>query len=521
MPLRLDGLTLTLTGAEKTLRRRIADRLGVPAGRVTSFRIARRSLDVRDRQRIRWVYSVVVQLADESEALRRLRGDRDVHLLLESEQPFAPPPLLRAMRPVIVGAGPAGLFAADALARRGAPPLVLERGRPVEQRDEDVRRLFTEARLDPESNICFGEGGAGTYSDGKLTTRIGHPLVRHVLQTFVDLGAPGDVLYDAAPHLGSDRLPGLVRAMRERLIQQGVEFRFDAKVTDVAIEDGRLRGLVLADGSTIEADAVLFAIGHSAADLVRALHRRGVAIEPKGFAVGVRIEHEQRVIDQMQYGRAAGHPRLPPATYRLTHRGPGGRGVYSFCMCPGGMILPSATDAGHLVINGGSNAARSGERANAALVVAVGPDDFGAEPLAGLAFREALEAQAASGEALRAPAQRVVDFLAGRTSRDLPPVSYPLGVAPANLHDVLPPLVREGLLNALRRWGARRRGFTGAGAVLVGVETRTSSPWRLVRNEQFESVNVRGLYVAGEGAGYAGGIVSSAVDGLRAALGIS
>ncbi len=521
MPLRVDGLTLTLSSNENTLRRRLAARLGVPLGRVTDWRIVRKSLDVRDRRRIRWVYSVVVQLTDEAEAARRLRGDREVRLVLESERPFVPPRLERALRPVVVGSGPAGMFAADTLARRGTPPLVLERGRPVETRDDDVRRLLDAGVLDPESNICFGEGGAGTYSDGKLTTRIGHPLVQHVLQTFVTCGAPGEIVYDAAPHLGSDRLPALVRAMRERLIEQGVEFRFGTRVTDLAIADGRVQGVLLADGSAIETDAVLLAVGHSAADFVRALAARGVALEAKGFAVGVRIEHEQAVIDRMQYGAAAGHPKLPPATYRLTHKGREGRGVYSFCMCPGGMILPSSTDTTHLVVNGGSNAARSGAKANAALVVSVGPDDFGSDPLAGLDYREVLEAAAVTTGSLRAPAQRVVDYLAHRASRNLPPVSYPVGVVPVDLNEMLPVPVRDGLHDALRRWGGKLAGFTGPEAVLVGVETRTSSPWRLTRTEQFESVNVRGLYLAGEGAGYAGGIVSSAVDGIRAALAMS
>jgi uncharacterized FAD-dependent dehydrogenase len=524
MPLRLDGLTLTLNSSEKSLRRRIADRLGVPPGRISGYEILRKSLDARDKNQIRWVYTLLVRATDEGDVLRQHRDDPKVQPLLETHEPVPAPPLERVHRPVVVGSGPAGLFAAEWLARRGAPPLVLERGRPVEQRDQDVRALLQDGALDPDSNICFGEGGAGTYSDGKLYTRIGDPLVRHVYETFVELGAPGHILYDAAPHLGSDQLPAYVRAFRQRLSDLGVEFRFGARATDVIVDDGRVQGVALADGRTIETDQVVLAVGHSAADLVRRLHERGVVVEAKGFAVGVRIEHPQRLIDRAQYGRAAGHPKLPPATYRLTHRSRERRGVYSFCMCPGGMILPSSTDAAHLVVNGGSHADRGGPFANAALVVAVGPGDFGDAPLAGLEFRERLEHAAAAmgdGARCRAPAMKVADFLRGRASAALPDSSYRPGLLPADLRALFPDFINEALHEALGVWHKRLKGFAGDEALLVGVETRTSSPWRLCRDDAYQSVGVRGLVVVGEGAGYAGGIVSSAIDGLRAVLALA
>lgn len=520
MPIRVDGITLTLNGAEKSLRRRIAARLEVPTGRIAAFRILRKSLDARDRRRMRWVYSVQAIAVDEMEILARYRDDPHVRGALEADQPLSTPRLEHAGRPLVIGTGPAGLFAADILARRGAPPLMLDRGQPVERRDDDVAALVHGGVLDPESNICFGEGGAGTYSDGKLYTRVGDPLVAHVYRTFVELGAPGDILYDGSPHLGSDRLPEYIRAFRTRLEERGVEFRFGRKVVDLIIDGGRVHGVKLADGAEIMSDLVFLAVGHSASDLVRTLQARGGKVESKGFAVGVRIEHPQGLINEMQYGAAAGHPKLPPATYRLTHQGPGGRGTYSFCMCPGGAVLPSGTDAAHLVVNGGSNAARSGTRANAALVASVGPDDFGTEPLAGLAFRERIEAAAAvaGGAGCVAPAQRVRDFVLGQTSATLPPTSYGPGVTSADLRAVLPAFVADGLVGALVTWERRMRGLAGERGVLIGVETRTSSPWRLVRDEHFHSVGVRGLVVIGEGAGYAGGIASSAVDGIKAAL---
>jgi len=300
-----------------------------------------------------------------------------------------------------------------------------------------------------------------------------------------------------------------------------VEFRFGAKVVDLIIEDGQVRGVTLADGSSIQTDRVLLAVGHSAPDFIRTLHRSGVSIEAKAFAVGARVEHQQQLINELQYGRAARHPKLPPASYRLTYQAQGRRGVYSFCMCPGGVILPSATDFDHLVVNGASRSQRSGPFANAALVVAVSPDDFGREPLAGLEFREHIESAAArisAPGALRAPAQRVPDFLEHRVSASLPPTSYGPGVAPAGLEEFFPAFVSMALKEALNNWGRKLPGFANSEAVLVGVETRTSSPWRLTRDENCQALGIRGLLVVGEGAGYAGGIVSSAVDGIKGAL---
>jgi uncharacterized protein len=518
MPIRVDGIKLALTDSHKSLRRRLAARLEVPNNRIAALQIIRKSLDARDKSRIHWVYTLQVIAADEMEILARFRDDPHVRAALDTNEPIQPPSLTRAQRPVVIGAGPAGLFAAQMLAEAGVPPIVLERGKPVERRNDDVAQLFKAGLLDPESNICFGEGGAGAYSDGKLNTRGNDPLIRYVYQTFIELGAPGNILHDAQPHLGSDKLPEYVVAFRHRLEDLGVEFRFETKVEDVVIEDGALRGLVLAGGEHLATDLVFLAIGHSASDLVGALAASGVTVEAKPFAVGVRVEHPQRFIDEQQYGRATGHPGLPPATYRLTHKGPGGRGVYSFCMCPGGVILPSGTEPDTVVVNGGSNSARSGPRANSALVVSVGPADFGEGPLDGLAFRRRLERAAAIAGPCVAPAQSVPDFLNGELGAHLPPTSYGPGVAPADLRAILPEFVSRALADALVVWDRRLRGFASGRAVLIGVETRTSSPWRIVRGEDFHAVGVRGLVPVGEGAGYAGGIASSAVDAVKAVL---
>jgi uncharacterized protein len=428
--------------------------------------------------------------------------------------------------PIIVGAGPAGLFCAWALLRRGVRSVVLDRGKPVSPRRRDVATLMREGQLDPESNMSFGEGGAGAYTDGKLGTRIHHPAVRTVVELFAHYGRVSRILAEGKPHVGSDVLPAAVAAMREDLERDGCTFLWNARVVDLEVAGGRIRGVRLADGRTIDSDRVVLAPGNSARELFELFASRDWPIEAKPFAAGFRAEHPQALIDRIQYGRAAGHPKLPPADYRLADnpRIEGeARGVFSFCMCPGGVVVPTPTEPGMQCTNGMSNSRRSSPLANAGVVVAVSPRDYAAEgftgPLAGLAWQRKWERRAydLGGGGYRAPAQRIVDYLAGRPGRPPGRSSYRPSLTHADLSVLYPPAVKAALRDGLRAFERRMRGYVSEEAVLIGVETRTSSPCRLVRGEDFHSPRLRGLYPAGEGAGYAGGIVSSAVDGLRVA----
>ncbi len=437
-----------------------------------------------------------------------------------------------ARRVVIVGDGPAGRFCAYQLARDGIPSIILERGRPVQPRRRDLKGLNRHGRVDADSNYCFGEGGAGTYSDGKLFTR-SHKRgdVRDVLEILVANGASADILVDARPHIGSNRLPAVITAMRARLEAVGVELRFGARVIGLDVDPARrVRGVTLAGGETVAGDAVVLAAGHSARDVFDLLVDHGVALEAKGFAVGVRLEHPQPLIDRIQYGRAAGHPRLPPASYRLAHE-VDGRGVFSFCMCPGGWIVPTATEPESVVVNGMSLSRRDSPHANAGLVVSVEPADVAAAgftgPLAGVELQRAIERAAfvAGGGALRAPATRLTDFLAGRGSTTVGPSSYLPGLAAGDIGELLDgagiDLARR-LRAGLRRFCSQLRGFATEDALLVGVETRTSCPIRIPRRpDRLSSPDLDRLYPAGEGAGHAGGIVSAALDGIRIARAIA
>jgi uncharacterized protein len=428
-----------------------------------------------------------------------------------------PPP-----RVVVVGSGPAGTWAALRLAEGGVTATVLEQGKPVQPRRHDLAAL-TRGRLEPRSNYCFGEGGAGTYSDGKLYTRSkDRDGVAAVIADLVRFGAPDEIAVDSRPHVGSNRLPKVLTALRAHLEGVGVTYRFETEVAGLRLERGRVRAVKLVGGDEVPADVVVLAVGHSARPVYEWAARAGLALERKGIAVGVRLEHPQPLIDRLQYGRAAGHPRLPPAFYELTTEGEG-RGVYSFCMCPGGWIVPAATEPGGVVVNGMSLSRRDSPYANAGFVVAVEPADLGpaaAGPLAGVAFQRAIERAAfeAGGGAFRAPAQRLGDFLAGRASVEVGASSYRPGLAATDMARVLPPVVAEALRAGLRRLGARLPAFLDAAALLVGVETRTSAPVRFPRDpETLVAAGAEGLYPVGEGAGYAGGIVSAALDGARVA----
>jgi uncharacterized FAD-dependent dehydrogenase len=447
----------------------------------------------------------------------------------EPDGPWSPPrpaPAWPAGKPaprvVVVGSGPAGTWAALRLAEAGVAPTILEQGKPVQPRRHDLAAL-TRGRLEPRSNYCFGEGGAGTYSDGKLYTRSkDREGVAAVIADLVRFGAPAEIAVESRPHVGSNRLPKVLTAVREHLARAGVAYRFEAEVSGLRVERGRVRAVVLAGGDEVPADVVVLAVGHSARAFYAWAGGAGLALERKGIAVGVRLEHPQPLIDRLQYGEAAGHPRLPAAFYELATEGEG-RGVYSFCMCPGGWIVPAATEPDGVVVNGMSLSRRDSPYANAGFVVAVEPGDYGpaaAGPLAGVEFQRAIEraAFAAGGGGFRAPAQRLGDFLAGRPSAEVGGSSYRPGTAPGDLGRVLPPFVATALRAGLRRLGERLPAFLHADALLVGVETRTSAPVRFARDaETLVALGLEGLYPVGEGAGYAGGIVSAALDGARAA----
>lgn len=523
--LRIGEVSLPLDHDEPALRAEVLRRLGVATGDLRLLRVVRRSHDARKRTDIRRVYTVDVELADEAAVLRAAR--RDPRIVPAPAGAYEPPPAAPAgcrERPVVVGTGPCGLMAGLALARAGYRPILLERGKPVRDRTQDTWDLWRRGTLHADSNVQFGEGGAGTFSDGKIYTQTKDPghRGRKVLEEFVAAGAPDDILVDAKPHIGTFRLVMIVERLRAEIESLGGEFRFRSCLESLDVRDGRTVGVGLADGTRLAARHVLLAIGHSARDTVERLHAAGVRMESKAFSIGVRIEHPQELIDRARFGRQAGHPALGPADYKLVHHAANGRSVYSFCMCPGGTVVAAASEPGGVVTNGMSQPGRDDRNANAALVVGVTPADFGGtSPLAGIAFQRQWERRAfeAGGGAYAAPAQRVADFLAGRASTAAGSVlpSYAPGVRWTDLATCLPPYVVEALREAIPAFDRQIRGFAMDDAVLTAVETRTSSPVRIPRDEGFESVGLRGLYPAGEGAGYAGGILSAGIDGLAVA----
>jgi uncharacterized FAD-dependent dehydrogenase len=525
--IRITELSLPLDYTSETLRRAVLLRLAIPAETLIDFTMFKRSYDARRKNSaVSFICIVDVTVREESAVLQRLARDRHVGIAPDmSYHPVAQACSQLKERPLIVGFGPCGLFAALLLAQMGFRPIVLERGREVRRRTRDTWALWRNNTLTPESNVQFGEGGAGLFSDGKLYSQIKDPKFygRKVLHEFVRAGAPPEILHVSKPHIGTFRLTGVVSTMREEIISLGGEVRFESKVTDVLIEDGQLEGVILENGDALRSRHVVLAPGHSSRDTLRMLEQRGVYLEAKPFAIGFRIEHPQSLIDVARLGRFAGHPKLGAADYKLVHHARNGRSVYSFCMCPGGTVVAATSEPGRVVTNGMSQYSRNERNANAGIVVGIHPEaDFPGGPLAGVALQEALESKAYSlgGSDYCAPAQLVGDFLRGIRSTQLGAVnpSYTPGVRLGDLAEALPDYAIEAIREALPAFGKQIRAFDRHDAVLTGVESRTSSPVRISRDaESLQSLNVRGLYPCGEGAGYAGGILSAGVDGIKVA----
>ena len=524
--LRLSDLALPLDHPPEAVLPAIAARLGVHEGAVLRHRLVRRGNDARKRGAIKLVYSFDVELADEAAVVARL-GD-DPHVRATPDTAYRPPVMAPAdwagTRPVVIGAGPGGLLAALVLAQMGFKPIIIERGKAVRERTKDTWALWRRGVLEPESNAQFGEGGAGTFSDGKLYSRIKDPrhLGRKVLTEFVKAGAPPEILTEAHPHVGTFRLVTMVISLRETIEALGGEYRFGTRVDGFEREDGKITALHLSTGERLAANHVVLAVGHSARDTFEALYEAGVHIEAKPFAIGVRIEHPQGWIDRARYGAEAGNPLLGPASYALAHKASNGRSVYSFCMCPGGRVVAATSEEGRVVTNGMSQYSRAEFNANSGLVVDISPErDFPGHPLAGVTLQRELEerAYAAGGSNYHAPGQSVGDFVAGRPSSTFGSIepSYQPGVKPTALSHCLPAFVTDAIREALPVFGRQMAGYDHPDVVMTGVETRTSSPVRITRGADCQSLNTQGLYPAGEGAGYAGGILSAAVDGIKVA----
>ena len=542
--LRLTELRLPLNHGEEALRPALLQRLALADAALLGFTVFKRSYDARKKSAVQLIYTVDCELADEAAALQRWAGDPHVRPTPDMSYRFAGHAgadfyAASKLRPLVIGFGPCGIFAALILAQMGLRPIVLERGKAMRERTKDTWALWRQGQLDPESNVQFGEGGAGTFSDGKLWSQISDPrhLTRKVLDEFVKAGAPEEILFVAKPHIGTFRLVTVVSRMRAEIEALGGEVRFEQRVSDVLIEDGpagkSIRGVTLASGEQIDADHVILALGHSARDTFTMLHQRGVRMEAKPFSIGYRIEHPQSLIDRARFGPNAGNPILGAADYKLVHHASNGRSVYSFCMCPGGTVVAATSEVERVVTNGMSQYSRNERNANAGIVVGISPQDYRQDglheglvnPLDGMAFQRIWESRAYQlGEGgYRAPGALVGDFIKRQRSSAIGSVepSYKPGITLTDLAEPgrgsLPDYALDAIREALPAFERQIKGFAMPDAVLTGVETRTSSPLRINRGRNLQSVNVAGLYPAGEGAGYAGGIMSAGVDGIEVA----
>ena len=519
--IRIQQLKLPIRHTKEELEEKIGKTLRIPASSIVSYEIAKQSIDARKKDNLLYTYTIDVHVKEKEDRLIRQAKNRNVAKAEEGRYHFPEPgekPL--ASPPVIIGMGPAGLFCGLMLARAGYMPVILERGGPVDVRQKKVEGFWKSGKLDPDCNVQFGEGGAGTFSDGKLNTLVKDSFGRNkkVLELFVEFGADPSILYVNKPHIGTDVLGGIVSAMREEIIRLGGQVHFFSKVTDLVTGDGRLKGLIVGDGQRIKTEAAVLAVGHSARDTFEMLYQKGIPMTQKAFAVGLRIQHPQEMIDVSQYGEG-NRDILGAASYKLTFQAGNGRGVYSFCMCPGGYVVNASSEEGRLAVNGMSFHARDGRNANSALIVTVTPDDFpGNSPLAGVAYQRKLEEAAFQQGKGKIPVQLYGDFKEGRRSSAFGEVTPQMkgDHVFADLREILPSYLSGALTEGIDHFGKVIRGVDRPDAILAGIESRTSSPLRIERDSQFES-SLRGLFPCGEGAGYAGGITSAAMDGIRVA----